>query len=159
MKKLIASWLVILALLVGIFTFGRRATKQERVVAPVGLTSHETLGAQQARLEPILWQNLTQFGLDHIFFKLEVKHATEMECGACWGDTTFQKYGVLVEILDINDYPESMPESERVTFQKQVVQHEVLHVMLTRLGVPPEVQDRLIEGMIAPGIRQTVVQH
>lgn len=112
-----------------------------------------SLQLQTERLNKVLWENQKQFALTHRWVDLAVKHSKDMSCNNCWGDVFNDDHGSHIEILAQEDFPPSFPQGKRFNFQKEVLQHEVLHVVLTRLGVPGYAQDDLIEGL-RPAMQQ-----
>jgi hypothetical protein len=118
------------------------------------------LAIQTDALQPVLWDNLKQFNLTHFAIDEKVLSGKEMASCSCWGYTDMEAPdGVHIRLLSVDDYPVTMPVAERAKFQREVLQHEVLHIVLTRLHVPAEAQDAIIEGMTASGIRVPMVQH
>jgi hypothetical protein len=109
----------------------------------------ETLEAQQARLDPELWRLQNKFDLTNLYVTLNVKHPAELLCGGhpgdCWGETDVETGQI--DLISIYDMPAAIPMSARAGFQKKVLEHEVMHLKLTSLGVPSDVQDRLIRGL------------
>lgn len=115
----------------------------------------ETIQHQTHRLQPELWKIQKQFGLQHEWMTVSVKSVAEMvfidengvksPCG-CWGMTDTDHLN-MITLLSIEDYPESMPWNKRVEFQNTVLQHEVMHIVFTGVGVPGNFQDLLIHRL------------
>lgn len=111
-----------------------------------------SLSEQTARLNKALWVNQKLFGLTDLFIVLEVKHPAGMQVQGVWGDM-FVKDGLpYVEVVALEDFPPSFPAAKRIAMQNKILQHEVMHIVMTQLGVPDKAQDALIEGL-QPGMQ------
>lgn len=112
-----------------------------------------SLDQQTARLSKILWENQKQFKLTEIWVDVKVKHSKDMKCTYCWGDEYNDESGSHIEVMAKEDFPPSFPQGKRDKFQNEILQHEVLHIVMTRLGVPDQAQDGIIEGL-RPAMQQ-----
>lgn len=109
-------------------------------------TAPGTTAEQEAYLRPILWSLQKKAGLESIYIRLVVHREIDMSDKMAWGSEAHAKSGgVLIEVLDANDYPEQMPVAEVIAHQKLTVLHEVCHILFTKNGVPDEMQDDLID--------------
>ncbi len=115
--------------------------------------SIDSLTVQSARLAKVLWANQQQFALTSGWIDVHVMHPKDMKCHECWGDQWADAQGNHVEVMAQEDFPASYPVSQRAKMQNEITQHEVMHIVLTKLGVPDKVQDDLIEGL-RPAMRQ-----
>lgn len=115
---------------------------------PVGLRAQvDSLSVQEARLNKTLNKVEKQFGLEDTGIVLQVKPADQLSAKGVWSLSFADDSGAHIEILALQSYPPSMPLRRARAFQKEVVQHEAMHFVLMRLGVPHDAQDRLIHGL------------
>jgi len=128
------------------------------LIAPVFLVTTQYVDSrpqstedQTARLSTELWKLQGQFSLQDVALTVNARRVWEMHDCNCWGRT--QPDVGIIEIMDIRDMPQAIPWSARAAFQNTILQHEVMHVKLTNLGVPGPVQDTLIEGLQPAMIR------
>lgn len=111
--------------------------------------SDQSTEAQTIALQPTLWKLQNQFHLTNVDLDVRVVRKSDMRdpdgrwC-ECWGRNNGEGY---IEIEDFRDMPMSIPWNRRKQFQKEILQHEVMHTVLTDLGVPPQAQDGIIETL------------
>ena len=109
---------------------------------------NESLDSQSQRLAPELWKIQKQFGVDQYLLTVHAVSAETMLkwCPeVCWGATDVQHADIY--ILRTQDMATSMPQELRVSFQNLILQHEVMHVVLTEIGVPGDAQDTIIRRL------------
>ena len=112
----------------------------------------DSLTKQTQHCQKLLWYEQKQFNVDQIYMTVVVKRAKDMTHLNAWGSVDFPPSGPVIEIMAMEDYTAGMSAKERQHQQDEVVVHEVLHVVLTREGVPMQAQDEIIEA-IRPGVR------
>jgi hypothetical protein len=112
-------------------------------------TPSESTEDQTIRLNQELWKLQNQFQLEHsevvVHAVREKDMLNEGKPCKCWGWTNVETNDIA--IMDIRDMPMSIPWKERAPFQNLILQHEVLHIVFTQLGMPGPVQDRFIEAL------------
>lgn len=107
----------------------------------------ESADSQTERLTKELWKIQKQFGLSK--FQVTVHSAREVDmdnCG-CWGSTEISSGPPIILIIRTQDMPSSIPQTDRIAFQNEILQHEVMHIVLTSVGVPSDFQDTLIHRL------------
>lgn len=112
----------------------------------------DSLVTQQHRAERTMWFEQKQFGLDKIYMTIHVRSAKAMHEKNCWGSMHLTPDGPDIEVMAMEDYTAGMSRAERRRHQKEVVAHEILHVLMIRTGVPNSAQDSIIEA-VRPGVR------
>ena len=112
----------------------------------------DSLAVQQHRVEQVLWYEQKQFGLDQIYITVQVLPGKAMTTPNVWGSMVLSPAGPVIEIRAMEDYTAGMTVLERRQHQKEIVVHEVLHVLMLQKGVPVEAQDVIIEA-VRPGVR------
>lgn len=119
---------------------------------------HESLQQQQERLTQEVWKLQDQFNLRTGSVRVEVRRGQDMledgkPCG-CWGYGNYIEngdYSIAIEAME--DMPQAQPWAYRRQFQNEILQHEVMHIVLTALEVPAGFQDRLIKRL-QPSLRE-----
>ena len=106
----------------------------------------ETLAEQSWRCQQQMHQDLILFHIDQYAPDLIVVHKGQFheKTKEVWGDTYFDDGGTHIEIMSIDDMPPYWTTDGKLTFQRRIVQHEVLHIVLTAMGMPDEFQDPII---------------
>ena len=110
-------------------------------------TFFESTEDQSVRANQELWKIEKQFQLEQWVATVEVKRIWDLsrDCPDVWGCTEIQpEKPPQILLLDTRDYPQSMPQAKRIPWQNHILQHEVMHIKLTELGVPAGAQDGLI---------------
>jgi hypothetical protein len=111
-------------------------------------TSNPSTEDQTARLNQSLWKIQGQFNAREYDFQVKAARVWEMEAQGChndWGCSNLET--AQIYIRDVRDMPQSMPWGKREAFQDTVLQHEVMHFVLSADGVPPDFQDKLIHTL------------
>ena len=112
-----------------------------------------TLAQQQKALVPALQADLKLFGITDAKVILAVKRDKDMGNCGCWGKTTFTESAAEITIVAVEDLGDGIAEKDRKEFQETIVQHEVMHIKLSMMGVPPQAQDTIILGL-QPSLRK-----
>lgn len=109
----------------------------------------ESLGEQRWRLQQVLARDQKLFHLEQYAMDLDVVHQGAFHSGEeCWGDLYEGPHGFMVEIIAKEDMPPYWTDAQKRAWQRDVVQHEVLHIVLTEQGVPQDFQDKLIYRLL-----------
>lgn len=109
----------------------------------------ESLSAQRWRLQQVLARDQKLFHLEQYATDLEVRHSGQFHSGEeVWGDLYEGQHGFIIEILALEDMPSYWTDEQRKAWQRDVVQHEVLHIVLSEQGVPEDFQDKLIYRLL-----------
>ena len=107
----------------------------------------DTIPQQQARLNKVLFRVQRQFGLEDWQILMEVKRQADAREKGVWGDCWVDDDGAHVESVALQDYAASRPPRAARKFQNNVLQHEMMHLLLTREGMPHEAQDLAIRTL------------
>jgi hypothetical protein len=114
---------------------------------PFGLSWYdnrpETTDVQTLRLTKTLWVLQKQFDLTKIRVEVHAVRRQNMGDCHCWG----REWDNYIEVMAVEDMPMSIPWEHRKQFQAEILQHEVMHIVLTNLGIPPDAQDIIIERL------------
>lgn len=114
-----------------------------------------SLEKQHATLEKTLWKLQKEYALTDVYIDLYVRKWDEMYGRGNWGTTWKDGLTGLwrIEILAAESYPKQTPAKKITEHQQKTLQHEALHLVLIREGVPEQAQDGLIEA-IQPHVRK-----
>jgi hypothetical protein len=123
------------------------------LLVPLMLVAGIVPVAEQSHAEKILAYDVKLFGLQNWWVDITIRRGPDMHEHGVWGDVRADENGYHIEVCATEDYPASIPPKNRVAFQNDIIQHEVMHIRLTQLGVPSQVQDELIEGLL-PALRK-----
>lgn len=121
-------------------------------LVPAHSASLPPLETQQKRAEQVLWYEQKVFGLDQVFTTIVVLRSKDMKAKDAWGSMTITPGGPVIEIMALQDYQPGLTIKELKHQQDEIVIHELLHVLLTSIGVPQNFQDAIIES-VRPGVK------
>ena len=103
---------------------------------------------QTLRLTKELWKLEKQYSLIEYGITVQVLRHDDLvnKCGSEVFGCTFPDKGEIL-IRDTRDLFATMPGKERIPFQNSILQHEVLHLVFTKFGMPGDVQDEWIHDL------------
>jgi hypothetical protein len=108
---------------------------------------NESTEAQTERLTKELWKLQNQFGLTKYEAMVHASRTSDMHDCGCLGSTELGVGVPNILIMRTQDMPASIPQEDRIAFQNEVLQHEVMHIVLTEVEVPQDFQDKLIHRL------------
>lgn len=123
----------------------------------MGTTRLEAAGpaltVQEATLQKVLRADQDRAGFHDSVINLSVKLDKDMvlkngDPCLCWGQTYAKDGYYQIDILAAQSYPKNFPAKDIAYHQRQVVQHEVLHIVFHELGMPDQYQDQYITALL-----------
>lgn len=117
------------------------------------LQAAPSLADQTKALQKVLWEDQVLAGLKNAYIDVNVLPAAKMldtdgkQC-QCWGLVFANKLGYHVQVLDAQEFPKNFPAKLIAQHQREVVAHEVLHIVFGANKMPDDVQDQFIEAVL-----------